>query len=97
MLEETETDKQIDKIFEEMWISMDRPPVMLVDFRPVNPPMVLIPSHSIAEQISKPSHLFPLSTPKSPTWTHMIPIIGKTPILSREVRLYALRAAASHH
>lgn len=63
---------------------MDRPPVMLVDFRPVNPPMVLIPSHSIAEQISKPSHLFPLSTPKSPTWTHMIPIIGETPILSRE-------------
>lgn len=75
---------------------MGRPPVMLVDLRPVNPPMVLIPSHSIAEQISKPSQLFPLSTPKSPTWTHMIPIIGKTPILAREVRPHTLRAAASH-
>lgn len=63
---------------------MGRPPVMLVDLRPVNPPMVLIPGHSIAEQISKPSQLFPLSTPKSPTWTHMIPIIGKRAITSLE-------------
>ncbi|RYP51946.1 hypothetical protein DL768_002822 [Monosporascus sp. mg162] len=67
-----------------MWASMGRPPVMLVDLRPVNPPMVLVPSHNIAEQISKPSKLFPLSTPKSPTWTHMIPIIGETSILGRE-------------
>ncbi|KAI3401493.1 hypothetical protein diail_10927, partial [Diaporthe ilicicola] len=79
-----------DIIFEEMWGSMGRPPVMLVDLRPVNPPMVLVPSHSIAEQISKPSQLFPLSTPKSPTWTHMIPIIGKRAITSLEVRLNAL-------
>lgn len=64
---------------------MGRPPVMLVDMRPVNPPMVLVPSHSIAEQISKPSQGFPLSTPKSPTWTHMIPIIGTTAIIGREV------------
>ncbi|KAK6085044.1 sterigmatocystin biosynthesis P450 monooxygenase stcS-like protein 3 [Seiridium cupressi] len=46
---------QIDKIFEEMWESMGRPPIMLVDLRPINPPMVLVPNHSIAEQISKPS------------------------------------------
>lgn len=85
MLDETQTNKQIDKIFEEMWISMGRPPVMLVDLRPVNPPMVLVPSHSIAEQISKQSSLFPLSTPKSPTWTHMIPMIGETSILGKEV------------
>ncbi|KAI1253885.1 hypothetical protein MGN70_004280 [Eutypa lata] len=57
---------------------------MLVDLRPVNPPMVLVSDHSIAEQISKPSKLFPLSTPKSPTWTHMIPIIGTTSILGKE-------------
>ncbi|KAJ0114964.1 hypothetical protein J7T55_004707 [Diaporthe amygdali] len=40
--------------------------------------------HNIAEQISKPSKLFPLSTPKSPTWTHMIPLVGETAILGRE-------------
>lgn len=89
MLKETETNKQIDKIFEEMWISIGRPPVMFVDFRPVNPPLVLVPSHSIAEQISKQSSLFPLSTPKSPTWTHMIPMIGETSILGKEVSVNA--------
>ncbi|KAI1078328.1 cytochrome P450 [Whalleya microplaca] len=77
-------DRHPDKIFEEMWESMSRPSIMLVDLRPINAPMVLVPSHNIAEQISKPSKLFPLSTPKSPTWTHMIPIIGKTAILGRE-------------
>lgn len=58
---------------------------MLVDLRPVVPPMVMIPSHSMAEQLSKQSSLFPLSTPKSPTWTHMIPLIGKTSIAGKEV------------
>ncbi|KAI0010842.1 cytochrome P450 [Xylariaceae sp. FL0662B] len=77
-------DRHPDKIFEEMWASMGRPPVMLVDLRPINPPMVLISSHDIAEQISKPTKLFPLSTPKSPTWSHMVPIIGSTSILGRE-------------
>ncbi|KAI0887011.1 cytochrome P450 [Annulohypoxylon maeteangense] len=77
-------DRHPDKIFEEMWASLGRPPIMLVDLRPINPPMALISSHDIAEQISKPSKHFPLSTPKSPTWTHMIPLIGSTSILGRE-------------
>jgi len=74
-----------------MWASMGRPPLMLVDLRPVNLPMLLISSHSIAEQISKPTKLFPLSTPKSPTWTHMIPIIGSASILGREVSTNVLQ------
>ncbi|KAI0404661.1 cytochrome P450 [Xylaria palmicola] len=77
-------DRHPDKIFEEMWMSMGRPPLMLVDLRPVNAPMVLVPSHDIAEQISKPTQLLPLSTTKSPTWTHMIPIIGESSILGKE-------------
>ncbi|KAI2776544.1 cytochrome P450 [Daldinia loculata] len=47
----------------------------------LTPPMVLLPSHDFAEQISKPTKLFPLSVPKSPTWTHMVPLIGSTSIL----------------
>lgn len=85
MLGETATDSQTDVIFEEMWVSLGRPPVMLVDLRPIVPPMVLVPSHSMAEQISKQSTLFPLSTPKSPTWAHMIPMIGETSIVGKEV------------
>ncbi|CAJ2513193.1 Uu.00g013120.m01.CDS01 [Anthostomella pinea] len=77
-------DRHPDKIFEEMWASVGRPPVMLIDLRPINPPMALISSHDIAEQISKPTKLLPLSPPKSPTWTHMIPIIGTTSIIGKE-------------
>ncbi|KAI0391251.1 cytochrome P450 [Xylariaceae sp. FL0594] len=77
-------DRHPDKIFEEMWVSLGRPPLMLIDLRPVNPPMVLVPTHDIAEQISKPSQLYPYSTTKSPTWTHMIPIIGESSILGKE-------------
>lgn len=51
--------------------------------------MVMVPSHSMAEQISKQSNLFPLSPPKSPTWTHMIPMIGETSILGKEVSIHA--------
>ncbi|KAI0378394.1 cytochrome P450 [Hypomontagnella monticulosa] len=77
-------DRHPDKIFEEMWASIGRPPIMLIDLRPINPPMALICTHDLAEQISKPTKHFPLSTPKSPTWTHMIPLIGSTSILGRE-------------
>ena len=68
-----------------MWIAKGRPPVMLLDLRPVNPPMVLVPTHDIAEQMTKPSTLFPFSTPKSPTWTQMIPLVGESSILGKEV------------
>ncbi|KAG8158074.1 hypothetical protein KVR01_011835 [Diaporthe batatas] len=67
-------DRHPDKIFEEMWISIGRPPVMLVDLRPVNPPMVLVPSHSIAEQISKPCQLFPLSFTTQHLWA-LLPLV----------------------
>ncbi len=79
------SDIQVDRIFEEMWLALGRPPVMLVDLRPINPPLLLVPSHEIAEQVSKPTKLYPMSTTKSPTWTHMTHIIGKTSILGREV------------
>ncbi|KAF3006162.1 hypothetical protein E8E14_008051 [Neopestalotiopsis sp. 37M] len=77
-------DRHPDKIFEEMWTTLGRPPVMLADLRPVSDPMLLVTNHSIAEQISKPTQQLPFSTPKSPTWTHMIPIIGSTSILGKE-------------
>ncbi|KAI1179244.1 cytochrome P450 [Nemania sp. FL0916] len=73
-----------DEVFEEIWVSIGRPPVMLVDLRPVVPPMLLVPNHDIAEQISRPTKLFPFSTPKSPTWAHMIPLTGETSILGKD-------------
>lgn len=74
-----------------MWTALGRPPVMLADLRPVSDPMLLVTNHSIAEQISKPTQQLPFSTPKSPTWTHMIPIIGSTSILGKEVGIQTLK------
>ncbi|KAK3689685.1 cytochrome P450 [Podospora appendiculata] len=77
-------DRHLDKIFEEMWIAIGRPPVMFVDLRPLTPPMLLVSTHEVAEQVSKPSKRFPLSPTKSPTLTFMAPIIGMTSIIGKE-------------
>ncbi|KAI0474743.1 cytochrome P450 [Xylaria cf. heliscus] len=54
-----------DVIFSEMHEALGRPPLMFIDFRPVNRPLVLVANHEIAEQVSKASSLFPTSLPKS--------------------------------
>ncbi|KAJ8119615.1 hypothetical protein ONZ43_g3472 [Nemania bipapillata] len=61
--------------------ALGRPPLMLVDLRPVNRPMVLITSHEIAEQVSKASALFPTSPPKS-SLKYLEHLIGPTSIFA---------------
>ena len=61
--------------------ALGRPPLMLVDFRPVNHPMLLVTSHEIAEQVSKPSKLYPTSPPKADL-RYLEHITGKNSILS---------------
>ena len=54
---------------------------MLVDLRPVNSPVVLVTSHEIAEQISKPSKLFPTSVPKADL-RYLEHLLGSTSVLA---------------
>ena len=70
-----------DMIFTAMHAALGRPPLMLVDFRPVTRPMVLVTSHEIAEQIVQPSKLFPNSVPKA-SLKHLVPLLGATSILT---------------
>ncbi|KAI0024019.1 cytochrome P450 [Xylariomycetidae sp. FL0641] len=64
---------------------LGRPPVMLVDLRPVSPPLLVIGSYEVAEQISKASSRFPYSPPKAPeTWEHLEHITGPTSIASSQ-------------
>ena len=66
--------------------ALGRPPLMLIDLRPLQPPMVVVRSHEVAEQISKGSKPFPYSIPKMPQgYSHMVHIIGWTSILSSDV------------
>ncbi|KAH7303533.1 cytochrome P450 [Stachybotrys elegans] len=76
-------DRHPDKIFAEMSDSIGSPPLMLVDLRPVNQPMVLVGTHDIAEQISRASDLLPTSAPKSPLG-YMMPLIGTKSIVAAE-------------
>ncbi|KAJ0109374.1 hypothetical protein J7T55_000299 [Diaporthe amygdali] len=55
-------------ILADMHETLGKPPIMLVDNWPVVPPMVLIASHEVAEQVSRPSKHFPqYGTPKAPS------------------------------
>lgn len=67
-----------------MWASIGCPPIMFVDFRPIIPPMAIVSNHDIAEQITKSSKYFPVSTPKSPTMAHLLPLLGPASILTKE-------------
>ncbi|KAI1410686.1 cytochrome P450 [Hypoxylon sp. FL1857] len=74
-----------DLAFAAMNKALGRPPLMFVDLRPFSRPMVVIRSHEIAEQISKPSKAFPYSLPKMPeVYGHMVHVTGPTSILAAQ-------------
>ncbi|KAI1385039.1 cytochrome P450 [Hypoxylon trugodes] len=52
------TDRHPDAIFADMYRALGQPPVMLLDNWPIVPPMVIVASHQVAEQLSKPSQRF---------------------------------------
>ncbi|KAI0017388.1 cytochrome P450 [Xylariomycetidae sp. FL0641] len=54
-----------DFMFGEMHKSLGRPPLMFVDFRPVNRAMVVVADHAIAEQVARATPAFPTGLPKS--------------------------------
>ncbi|KAK6196519.1 hypothetical protein LQW54_011459 [Pestalotiopsis sp. IQ-011] len=73
-------DRHPDVMFSEMHASLGSPPLMFVDLRPVNRPMLLVSSYEVAEQISKASHDFPTSIPKTDL-SYMSALMGPTSIL----------------
>lgn len=80
-----EADRHPDLIFAAMNEALGSPPVMVVDMRPVSKPVALITSHFVAEQITKPSKLFPWSAPKTPSIVDLVHLIGPKSILTAEV------------
>lgn len=77
---------------------MDRlgwPPMLLVDLRPVSYPMLVVTSHDVAEQVSRPSKRFASSVPKSPTLGDIWTLTGRNSILLSEVSARAPAAAAA--
>jgi cytochrome P450 len=58
------------------------PPVLLFDMRPAFYPILVIFSHTVAEQITKPSKTFKYSVTKSPTMKALLPIVGPTSLIT---------------
>lgn len=66
--------------------ALGRPPVMLVDLRPVTNPLLVVASYKVAEQVARSSDRFPYSPPKNPEiWSHMEHLTGPTSIASSKV------------
>lgn len=78
----------VDHTFAEIAKDLGNPPLVLLDLRPVNYPMVLVTSHEVAEQISRVSPSQPWSAPKSPTLSGLVRLIGADSILMRQVSVF---------
>ncbi|KAH7317047.1 cytochrome P450 [Stachybotrys elegans] len=73
----------VDMAFAAMHKALGRPPVMLVDLRPVASPMLIVGSHDVAEQVSKASDRWPNGIPKTPAiWKQLEHLTGPRSIIS---------------
>lgn len=74
-----------DQVLLEVSREQGSPPVMLLDLRPLEYPMLVICNADVAEQITKASSRWSSSTPKSPTLKNIWHLTGKNSILTAEV------------
>lgn len=64
--------------------ALGRPPLMFIDMRPINDPMVVVGDHEIADQLTKASKIFPTSPPKSSrSLERLLYLTGQTSIFSQ--------------
>lgn len=76
------SDRHPDLVFSDMQKAIGQPPLLFVDLRPVQYPMVVVFSYEVAEQITKASKLFPRSTPKSPTIGTLVHLTGSDSMIA---------------
>ncbi|RYP80361.1 hypothetical protein DL769_002510 [Monosporascus sp. CRB-8-3] len=64
--------------------ALGRPPLMFVDMRPINDPLVVVGDPEIADQLTKASKVFPTSPPKSSRSLERLSyVLGPTSIFSQ--------------
>ena len=79
-----------DYVFWQIAKAAGNPPILLMDIRPVSYALCVVLSHDVAEQISRSSKQFPYSTPKSPTFQELVPIVGSHSIILSQVAIISL-------
>ncbi|KUI65559.1 hypothetical protein VM1G_01238 [Cytospora mali] len=78
------TDRHPDAILADMREALGNPPILLVDNWPIVPPMVVVASHEVAEQVSRPSKNSQYSVPKLPSVDRIVDLIGPNSILLKQ-------------
>lgn len=79
------TDSPTDQVLLEASREQGNPPVILLDLRPIEYPMLVVCNYEVAEQITKTSPRYSSSAPKSLTLRDLGHLTGKTSILTQEV------------
>lgn len=75
----------VDYVAEYLWKDCGNPPILFLDMRPVERVVGIVFSHSIAEQISRPSKGFKYGWHKVPGWSESNNIFGFTSIIRTNV------------
>jgi hypothetical protein len=62
------------------------PPVLFVDFRPIEKfPVLFILDNDVAEQVTKPNKAFRTSMPKHPSIQQLAPLVGARSLVTTDV------------
>lgn len=76
----------VDEILYEQAEKLGFPPVLLVDWRPIEKFLILfILDNEVAEQVTKPSKQYSTSVPKHPAIQHLAPLVGARSLVTTDV------------
>lgn len=79
--------RAFDEMLYEQAEKLGFPPVLLVDWRPIEKfPILFVLDNDVAEQITKPSKVFRNSLPKHPAIQQLAPLVGARSLVTTDVR-----------
>ncbi|KAF3006784.1 hypothetical protein E8E13_010257 [Curvularia kusanoi] len=77
--------RAFDEMLYEQAQKLGFPPVLLVDWRPVEKfPILFVLDNDVAEQITKPSKMFKTSLPKHPAIQQLAPLVGARSLVTTD-------------
>jgi hypothetical protein len=78
--------RQFDEMLYEQAEKLGFPPVLFVDFRPIEKfPVLFILDNDVAEQVTKPNKAFRTSMPKHPSIQQLAPLVGARSLVTTDV------------
>jgi len=78
--------RAFDEMLYEQAEKLGFPPVLLVDFRPIEKfPILFILDNDVAEQVTKPNKTFRNSMPKHPSLQQLAPLVGARSLVTTDV------------